>query len=281
MITPINDYFPDNVQGDLHPIRLYPCRAHTSSSYGIASLSIQLGVKTQRESVMNFEVYKKVQNIAKEVHGILGEYIDSKSTKHSIAEKAIELLIERGITDTWYHGVPAFVLLGSRSCESIFGRDYNASNERVKEKNLITVDLSPKLDDVWGDCARSFFVENGKYTIIPECKNFQEGASIELDLHRKMVDFVTPNTLFSELYEFGNKEIKKSGFENLDFLGNLGHSIETDPSRRRFIDKNCSEMLGEAKFFTFEPHIRKKAGEWGYKHENIYYFNDEGHAVEL
>jgi hypothetical protein len=40
-------------------------------------------------------------------------------------------------------------------------------------------------------------------------------------------------------------------------------------------------MLGEAKFFTFEPHIRKKAGEWGYKNENIYYFNDEGHAVEL
>jgi hypothetical protein len=97
---------------------------------------------------MNFEVYKKVQNIAKEVHGILGEYIDSKSTEHSIAEKAIELLVERGITDTWYHGVSAFVLLGNRSCESMSGRDYNASNERVKEKNLITVDLSPMLGSV-------------------------------------------------------------------------------------------------------------------------------------
>jgi Xaa-Pro aminopeptidase len=244
-------------------------------------LAAYAGVKTQRESFVNFEAYKNVQNIAKEVHGILGEYIDSRSTEYSIAEKTIELLVERGITDTWYHGVPAFVLLGSRSCESISGRDYNASNERVKEKNLITVDLSPMLGDVWGDCARSSFVENGKYTNDPECTSFQEGASIELELHRKVADFVTPNTMFSELYEFGNKEIKNSGFENLDFLGNLGHSIETDPSKRRFIDKNCSEVLGEAKFFTFEPHIRKKGGKWGYKHENIYYFNDEGRAVEL
>lgn len=96
-----------------------------------------------------------------------------------------------------------------------------------------------------------------------------------------MIDFVTPSTLFSELYEFGNQEIKRRGYENLDFLGNLGNSIETDSSKRRFIDKNCSETLRSTSFFTIEPHIRRQGGDWGFKHENIYHFNGEGRSVEL
>jgi len=240
-----------------------------------------IDVKAQREIVVNIKLYIDVQNAAKAVHTGLSSFIDSQSTEKTIVETAIELLRQQGITDTWYHGVPAFVLLGNRSCESISGRDYEPSNEHVGEKNLVTVDLSPMLGNVWGDCARSFFVENGKCTNEPNCLEFQEGASIEFELHEVMTNFVTPSTLFSELYEFGNREIKKRGFENLDFLRNLGHSIETDASKRRFIDKDCFETLGSANFFTFEPHICRQGGRWGFKHENIYYFNDEGRAVEL
>jgi len=29
--------------------------------------------------------------------------------------------------------------------------------------------------------------------------------------------------------------------------------------------------LSDASYFTFEPHIRRKAGVWGFKHENIYF----------
>jgi len=230
---------------------------------------------------LNIKLYEEVQNAAKEVHAGLFNIINSESTEKIIVGAAIELLREQGVTDTWYHGVPAFVLLGSRSCESISGRDYVPSSEQVGETNLVTVDLSPMLGNIWGDCARSFYVENGVCTNKPECIEFQEGASLELELHKLMISFVSPNTLFSELYEFGNQEIRKRGFENLDFLSNLGHSIETDASKRRFIDKNCTELLGSTDFFTFEPHIRKQNGKWGFKHENIYYFNNEGHAVEL
>ena len=41
------------------------------------------------------------------------------------------------------------------------------------------------------------------------------------------------------------------------------------------------EPLGSVNFFTFEPHIRKAGGRWGFKHENIYYFDDTNSAVEL
>lgn len=230
---------------------------------------------------MDIKLYESVQNIAKTVHSELGSFISAQSTERTIAETAQELLKQNGVTDTWYHEVPALVLLGSRSCESLSGRDYEPSDELVGEKNLVTVDLSPMIGQVWGDCTRSYFVENGKCTSTPVCKEFQEGISIELELHDNMVNFVTPSTSFSELFEFGNQEIKRSGFENLDFLGNLGHSIETSRSKRLFIDEACSETLGKVSFFTFEPHIRKHGGIWGFKHENIYYFNDVGQLVEL
>jgi len=174
---------------------------------------------------LNIKLYEEVQNAAKEVHAGLFNIINSESTEKIIVGAAIELLREQGVTDTWYHGVPAFVLLGSRSCESISGRDYVPSSEQVGETNLVTVDLSPMLGNIWGDCARSFYVENGVCTNKPECIEFQEGASLELELHKLMISFVSPNTLFSELYEFGNHEIRKRGFENLDFLGNLGIAL--------------------------------------------------------
>lgn len=96
-----------------------------------------------------------------------------------------------------------------------------------------------------------------------------------------MKEFVSPETKFSDLYKFGNDLISDFGWENLDFLENLGHSIETKPEERRFIDKNCHEQLGSVPLFTFEPHIRQRAGKWGFKHENIYYFNILGEIVEL
>jgi hypothetical protein len=33
--------------------------------------------------------------------------------------------------------------------------------------------------------------------------------------------------------------------------------------------------------FTFEPHISQHGGRWGFKHENIYYFDNSGAVMEL
>lgn len=236
---------------------------------------------TGHRNSMNLDAYKKVQKIAKTVHEKLRDYIDCDSTEASIATQAIQILEANGISETWYHGVPAFVLLGSRSCLSISGKDYLPATEKVGDSNLVTVDLSPSLKGVWGDCARSYFIENGKCVKNPQIPEFREGKLAESELHREMKKFVTPNTIFSELFEFGNQKIKAMGFENLDFLGNLGHSIEVDKTLRRFIDKSCCETLGSVKFFTFEPHIRKIGGSWGFKHENIYYFDQSGRIQEL
>lgn len=230
---------------------------------------------------MNIEKYSTIQYIAKQVLQDLSTDISANSTEQSIATRAKELLVRYGVTETWYHNVPAFVLLGSRSCLSISGRDYIPATEPVGSLNLVTVDLSPCIDNIWGDYARSFVVENGRVVSNPKSDEFTEGVKMERHLHKEMQRYVTSQTTFSDLFKFGNRLIIEHGWENLDFLQNLGHSIETKPEHRRFIDRDCQEQLGAVNYFTFEPHIRKRGAQWGFKHENIYYFDESGKINEL
>ena len=81
--------------------------------------------------------------------------------------------------------------------------------------------------------------------------------------------------LISDFFTAMNAEIEMSGFDNLDFLKNLGHSIERHLDDRRYLDETTESRLGNLEIFTFEPHIgRADGGVWGFKHEEIYRFVD-------
>ena len=231
---------------------------------------------------MIIERHRQVQHIAKKVLDELLMRISEEDTEYSIAEKATALLSAKGIRDTWYYDCPALVLLGARSCLSISGREYvPGRREQVGKHNLVTVDLSPSIDNVWGDCARSFYIEDGHCRNMPQTHAFSGGAMFQWRLHKSLLDFATPATTFEELYRFGNTQIEAAGFLNLDFHKNIGHSIESHIEKRCFIEDGNTRCLGESPLFTFEPHIRTKEGQWGFKHENIYYFNQSGHLEEL
>jgi hypothetical protein len=70
------------------------------------------------------------------------------------------------------------------------------------------------------------------------------------------------------------------GYRNIDFHGNLGHSIEKNLNDRRYLEENNQTKLSDCDFFTFEPHICRVNDIWGFKMENIYYFED-GKVVPL
>lgn len=63
-------------------------------------------------------------------------------------------------------------------------------------------------------------------------------------------------------------------FINLDFLGNLGHSIVRDKKDRVYTEKGNKLSLNSVDYFTFEPHISIPGSKYGYKKENIYYFRN-------
>ena len=75
-------------------------------------------------------------------------------------------------------------------------------------------------------------------------------------------------------YRHINDFIIANGYINLDFMGNLGHSIEMQKDDRIYIEKGIDVALNKVKYFTFEPHIAVKGSKYGFKKENIYYFEN-------
>ena len=97
------------------------------------------------------------------------------------------------------------------------------------------IDLSPQNNCIWGDYARTLIVENGR--IVKDIEQIQnnewrDGLKMETYLHQAMLGFVNKNTTFEELFYYINDQIKARGYVNLDFLGNLGHSIVKDKRQR-------------------------------------------------
>jgi hypothetical protein len=109
---------------------------------------------------------------------------------------------------------------------------------------------------------------------------WKKGLLVEDFLHKELSDFVVPQTTFEELYYYMNRVIEEQGFINLDFMGNLGHSIVKHKNDRIYIEKGNKSCLGDVAYFTFEPHISIKGSKYGYKKENIYYF-ENGKLLEL
>lgn len=222
--------------------------------------------------------YKNVQSIAKAVLNEISNYIKVGISESEIAKICTELMISKGVQKFWYHDVAALVLLGSRSKLSISGKNYEPSMLLVSDRDLVTIDLSPEINGCWGDCARSFVVIDGKVCNhnIPD-KELSEGIEFEKKLHEELMKVATPEKTFNEIYYYFNPIINENGYVNLDFHQNLGHSIERNINDRKYIESGCTTKLGEVNFFTFEPHICKSGKTWGFKHENIYYF--EGNSL--
>ena len=70
---------------------------------------------------------------------------------------------------------------------------------------------------------------------------------MEVYLHEAMLGFVNENTNFEALFYYINDQIKARGYVNLDFLGNLGHSIVKDKNHRIYIEKGNTEKLSAVK----------------------------------
>ncbi len=225
--------------------------------------------------------HREVQSAAKAALASLASKISAIDTEESIAGYAYQALCDLGFPETWYYSCPAFVLASSRSCLSISGREYLPSKEPIGVFGVVSVDLSPVRNGRWGDCARSFYIESGCTTSAPHSPELNTGKQLLSALHADMKLTVHPEMSFHELHEWANQRIKLGGFENLDFLGNVGHSIATRREDRQYIEENNHHKLHEVPFFTFEPHVREIGGRWGFKHENIFFFGEGGSVEEL
>lgn len=226
--------------------------------------------------------YTEVQNIAKKTIEFIKENIQSGMTLLEIRTLCETKMMELGADSFWYWDVGAFVFAGDETTLSVSEKEYTTSRRIIAENDIITIDLSPQYGDTWGDYARTIIIENGKIVESDNVSNveWKNGLLMEEYLHEEMCRFVTPKTTFEELYYYINNIIEQKGYINLDFMGNLGHSIVRQKSDRVYIEKGNQLSLGDVTYFTFEPHISVSNSKYGYKRENIYYF-DNGVITEL
>lgn len=227
--------------------------------------------------------YKTVQQIAKQtMHDIL-QVIKPGMRLTQVRQLCEEKMLALGADSFWYWDVGAFCFAGEDTTVSVSGKNYQTSDRRIQENDIITIDLSPQCGQIWGDYARTIILENGQVTDeISTIKNAEWKAGLQMEdlLHAELKRFATPETSFEELYYHINEMIRQNGFENLDFMGNLGHSIVQRKEDRIYIEKGNTAKLSAVSLFTFEPHICRNGGKYGYKKENIYYWED-GTLCEL
>ena len=224
------------------------------------------------------------QKIAREAISEMHGIIRVGMSERDIEEKICDIMLKKGSGPWWYHGVGALVLLGSRSRLSVSGREYRSDpGNRVAENDIISIDCSPTVDGHWGDYTRMIFVENGAVAPedSPSVREFRDGLDAELSIHRALIEECSPDMTYEEIYLRLNSLISDLGYINLDFHGNLGHSIELDEKDRVPLEKGSIRTIREVgKPFTLEPHIAKPNGGYGFKRENIYYI-DGNSFIEL
>ena len=208
---------------------------------------------------------------------------DKGLLQEQIKKLCEDYLLENGADSFWYWDVGVFIFAGDETALSVSGKDYQAADRIIQKDDIITIDLSPQRNNIWGDYARTLVFEDGVLCDeIEKIKRdeWRNGLQMEEYLHQALVDVGAPDMTFEELYYYMNELIVKEGFINLDFLGNLGHSIVKDKKDRIYTEKGNRKRLSDVRMFTFEPHISIPNSQYGYKKEDIYYF-ENGRLIRL
>lgn len=218
-----------------------------------------------------------MQNLNRATINYLIHNIKAGMFLKEVRELCETYMLKNGADSFWYWDIGAFVFSGDETTISVSGREYETSDRIINENDIITVDLSPQNNNIWGDYARTIIIQHSKpvdKTEDIENEEWRSGLQTELFLHQKLMEIAEPDMTFEELYYKINNIISDKGFVNLDFMGNLGHSIVKDKNNRIYIEKGNKNKLSDVEFFTFEPHISISNSVFGYKREDIYYFKD-------
>ena len=221
--------------------------------------------------------YRQVQAIAKETMKRIRTEVKPGMALAEVRKRCEKHLLALGADSFWYYDVGAFVFCGDETALSVSGRTYQTRERILAENDILTIDLSPQCGCIWGDYARTIILENGVVVDeIDQIRNaeWKKGLQMEEKLHEELFRIASSDMAFEQLYEHMNTFIAEHGFINLDFNGNLGHSIVKQKDDRIYIEKGNHQKLGDVSFFTFEPHISVAGSRYGYKKENIYYFEN-------
>lgn len=219
--------------------------------------------------------YEAAQALARASLDEIAAFIRPGATEATLMEDCRRIMDAHGATGYWWFGVPAVILAGPRLRVSEEGDVYQAASIPIAADDMVTIDVAPEIDGIWGDAARSFFLKDGQIVSAAEAGAAQaEGMAAEAALHAHLLAVARPEMTFQQLHATMAKRLAELGFANLDFLGNFGHNIGDDLHGRAYMDAHCTVRLDSVPMFTFEPHIAKPGEPLAFKYEEVYRFED-------
>ena len=232
---------------------------------------------------MNIDLYSSMQNLNRAAVKYVADTMKTGMSLPYIKKLCEDYLLENGADSFWYWDVGAFIFSGDETALSVSGKEYQVADRIIQKNDIITIDLSPQRNSIWGDYARTLVFEDG--VLCDEIEKIKKdewrnGLQMEEYLHQALIDVGAPDMTFEELYYYMNELIVKEGFINLDFLGNLGHSIVKNKKDRIYTEKGNRKRLSDVRMFTFEPHISIPNSQYGYNKDDIFYF-EYGRLIRL
>ena len=238
----------------------------------------QLIIDHYKDTDVDIENIYKAQDIAKSCLEYMTLYLKPGLTYKQIHQECKRYMEEKGSKGFWIHDDPALILYSDLTTYSAHENPINLFESKcISENDFITIDVAPMIKNGWGDFARSFIMQDGKIINYTDCNNKEiiDGINFELKLHELFINSINKDMTFSKLHKIIDDYVLSNGYYNCDYHQNYGHTIENDQKDRitiaQGVDINISQYN---KPITFEPHICKKDGYYGIKHENMYAYID-------
>lgn len=139
---------------------------------------------------MEKQSYTKIQLAAKKTIEYIQSIIKPGMNLLEIRKLCEDKLLELGADSFWYWDVGAFVFAGDETTVSVSGKQYVTSDRVIDSNDIITIDLSPQVDNIWGDYARTVIVENSEVVDdieLIENEEWKSGLQMEEKLHAEML----------------------------------------------------------------------------------------------
>ena len=105
--------------------------------------------------------YSTVQSIAKNTMDYIKSIIEVGMSLSEVREKCEQKMLDLGADSFWYWDIGAFIFSGEDTTVSISGKYYKTPGCIVSSNDIITIDLSPQCDNIWGDYASTIIIEDG------------------------------------------------------------------------------------------------------------------------
>ncbi len=186
-----------------------------------------------------------------------------------MSEREIDLVISRFLKDHQVRHVWTITNVGVGANAHVCFPTQGPSLLETADRDVVIVDVHPILPDGhWGDCTRTRIIGD-----VPEAQR----ALADLErIHTEELARVRPGMPASDLFGRVNGRLESEGFELLDLLANIGHSLTAGAAYlHNFIDAgNDTPMWGA---WAVEPFARRDG--YAVKIEDLVWFGRDACTI--